>query len=143
MKRLIAFDPGELTGWATGTLHEGELSVVAFGYHPWKQVAVRFWRSMADQPYDVVIYESWRLTKTGQKFLLGSDMQSSQFIGAMKLACWTAVVVPEMVTQEPAHKSVIDGWMGTDHLPVDSEGKDHARDALRHLWYYVKRKEYE
>jgi hypothetical protein len=145
--RVIAFDPGELTGWARGVLHVGvdiagtpasQLEVEAFGYDPWKPTALAFWRTMAEDPYDVVIYETWRLRRSSALDLIGSDMQSSQFIGCVKLATWVAQKERpvRILGQEPSIKHVIDGWKGgTDYLPRDSEGKEHFRDALRHLWY--------
>lgn len=146
--RVIAFDPGEQTGWARGVLHtetgradgyEPQLEVESWGYDPWKPTALAFYRTMTgEDPYDVVIYETWRLRKDKALELAGSDMQSSQFIGCVKLAVWVAQAVQpvRILSQGPNIKPIIDAWKGgTAYLPRDLEGKEHARDALRHLWY--------
>lgn len=136
--RVIAFDPGEMTGWAIGTLYPEERLVIdSFGFDPWKKAAMDYMRVMeGDNPFDVVVYESWRLRRGKEKELIGSDMQSSQCIGIIKYGAWKAHA--QLVTSEPAYKPVIDAMMGgTLYLP-NRDRVEHYRDAVRHLcWYAV------
>jgi hypothetical protein len=151
VSRIIALDPGEQTGWATGYTEEQEdgthLIVADYGYGPWKSVLMRF---MSDQIgyvngplYGQVVYESWRLRADVMKKLVGSDLQSSQFIGGMKATVWwvqTKMLKPcSLHTNEPGNKPAIDGWMDKagkgDYLPHTD--KEHPRDAVRHLCFHA------
>lgn len=141
MTSVLALDPGEMAGWARGRIEDGALRVDAFGYDPWKVLSLAVYHRMTGpEPYDVVVYEAWRLQKAKALSLVGSDMQSSQCIGCIKLSCWLAGQNGNAVTlvnQEPAIKNVIDSMKGgTDYLPERQE-VEHYRDALRHLHYYA------
>lgn len=143
---IISFDPGEQTGYATGVVEDGSLRVTSYGYDPWKVVLMRFARALLDKPeYDQVVYESWRLRADVMKKLVGSDLQSSQFIGGMKLMVWLAQShghTVNLFTNEPGNKTSIDGWMAAagkgNYLPTSD--KEHPRDALRHLYYHAIRR---
>jgi hypothetical protein len=136
-QRVIAFDPGEQTGWAIGVITGDSMVITAFGYDPWKKASMDYMRAMdGGQPFDVVVYESWRLRREKAKELSGSDMQSSQCIGIIKYGAWKHK--RQLVTSEPAYKPVIDAMMGgTEYLP-ERDRVEHYRDAVRHLcWYAV------
>ena len=138
--RIISFDPGEQTGWAFADLSPEGLSNVQFGYDPWKVACMQFLKAqLGDNPFDIVVYESWRLRSTNAKQLTGSDLQSSQAIGAIKMAAWHSGAF--LCTSEPSHKPVIDKAMGGDgYLPARDQ-VEHYRDALRHLYWYAAFKE--
>lgn len=139
--KILAIDPGEMTGWARGIVEDGQVTVEASGYAPWQEFVVTFAERMLgdEEKYTVVVYESWRLRKSSALDLVGSDLQSSQCIGAIKLACWLAQKDGHVVrvrNQEPAIKNVVDSMMGgTDYLPKSD--KMHPKDAVRHLYYYA------
>lgn len=135
-RRMIAFDPGEVTGWAIGLLNTDaqpkRMEIFAFGHDPWKKVSLEYDRTMrGDNPFEIVVYESWRLRKGKEKEMIGSDMQPSQGIGIIKLGAWVAKA--QLITSEPMYKDVIDSQMGgTEYLPK-RDGVEHERDAVRHL----------
>lgn len=137
--RILAVDPGLDTGWAEGEITDGGLHVIRHGWTKWKPWA----RALHDKltqdeqkPYDVIVYETWKLTSQGAKTLLGSDMQSSQCIGCIWLAWDRSPHTIKLANQAPAIKNTIDKWMGgTGYLP--SSDVEHNRDALRHLYYYA------
>jgi len=141
MTSIIAIDPGEMTGWARGSIEDGVVTIDAEGYTPWQEFVITFAERMDQDPppYEVVVYESWRLRKSSAMELIGSDLQSSQCIGAIKLGVWRAQArgfVIRMRNQEPAIKNVIDAMKGgTDYLP--KADKEHGKDAVRHLWYFA------
>lgn len=142
--RIIAIDPGEMTGWARGTIEDGVVNIEAQGYTPWQDFVIAFHdRMTGTDPYDVVVYESWRLRKSSAMELIGSDLQSSQCIGGIKLACWIAQKAGKVVrvrNQEPAIKNVIDAMKGgTEYLPKSD--KEHGKDAVRHFWYFAVKEE--
>lgn len=126
--RVIAFDPGEQTGVATGTIDGNVLTIDLFTWDRWMDAAYRFRRGAEE--FDHCVYESWKLTETGARTLRGSDMPWCQFIGMMKMVCHDNKIT--LSVQEPAEKYVIDARMGgTDYLPKGEV--EHHRDALRHL----------
>lgn len=138
--RIIALDPGVSTGWAYGEVKDGKLEVTNHGWDHWDTFALKLHERMSEKhEWDVMVYETWRLTRRGADNLLGSDLQPSQAIGAYKMCAWLSSKSGhdvQIVGQEPAIKDVVDGWMGgTAYLPTSEV--EHNRDALRHLWYYV------
>lgn len=142
--KVIAFDPGTSTGWATGYILDGQPVVTASGYGPWKDVALRYTKTMRNPTtcIPVVVYESFRLRKNEALKLAGSDFPVVQMIGIIKNEAWNAPKMVTLVTQEPSDKPTIDQMMGgtKNYLPppASENGKsvEHERDALRHLWYY-------
>lgn len=137
MSRIMAVDPGEMTGWAIGTLTDGSLVIDQYGYDPWKVYAINLANvQKGENPFDIIVYESWRLRPQNAKQLVGSDFPSSQCIGAIKISAWTSGAT--LATSEPAYKPVIDRQMGgTDYLPK-RDTVEHYRDAIRHIcWYAV------
>jgi hypothetical protein len=136
--KLIAIDPGEQVGWATGYVADSQLTVSEHGYMPWKDFAVKFHRTQANAHtrIDYVIYEAFRLRPMNAKALIGSDFPTVKCIGAVMVACWAFGGI--LITQEPSIKPVIDKWMGgaEAYLPR-RQHVEHYRDALRHLHYAV------
>lgn len=136
MRRIIAIDPGEMTGWAIGRIGDDAFVIDTYGYSPWKQFCMNYMSVMdGDDPFEIVVYESWRLRKSSAMALIGSDMPSSQCIGIIKYGGWKHGA--HMHTSEPAFKDVIDKQMGgTDYLPV-RDTVEHYRDAVRHFYWYA------
>lgn len=138
--RIIALDPGDATGWATGRIRDGKLDVTASGYGPWKEVGLRLWRAQSSpDPFSHIVYEAWRLRPGHERTFIGSDFPSVQMVGQLKAAAWWAPVDVTLHSQEPHIKPVIDKQMthlgAGDYLPQSEV--EHDRDALRHLHYYA------
>lgn len=139
-KTIIAIDPGHETGWATGVIEDREFHLERHAWHPWKHFALGFHKRMMEDPYDIVVYESWILRAKEAKSLVGSDMQSSQAIGAMKLSVWLAQQAGarvELVTQHPANKTPANAWIEKFGLWLPKSEVEHNRDAIRHLYFYA------
>ncbi|MCW0193379.1 MAG: hypothetical protein OJJ55_19015 [Rhodococcus sp.] len=148
-KRIIAIDPGEMTGWAIGRIQTYEcdsdepkqLLCEQFGYDPWKKFVMNLDTvQLGDSPFDIIVYESFRIRSTAAKALIGSDVPTAQCIGAIKLAAWRSGA--KLVTSEPSNKPVIDRQMGgaEEYLPKRDQ-VEHYRDAVRHLHWYAINKE--
>lgn len=139
----MALDPGEKIGWAHGRIYHDQLEVIDHGIAPLKQFAL----TLADESscltsitaYSVVVYERWRLAAYAAKALIGSDMQSSQFVGMVRLLAWMHDV--KLVSQDP--KDMVVGAQTAPHsvtsilatLPK-SHDDSHDGSALKHLAYY-------
>jgi len=134
MTKLIAIDPGEMTGYAMAEWDRdtNEYTVVKWDHAPWKQFLIRYAQNFE---WDVVVYEAWRLRHEEAPKLVGSDMQSSQCLGGIRLQAWLHEAV--LIEQSTQIKPFIDKRMGgTEYLPGRG-GVEHHRDALRHLHYYL------
>jgi hypothetical protein len=130
---IMAIDPGVQTGYAVGRISDkGKLLVLKSGWLPWKEFVLQLQGSVVD--YDTFVYESWRLRLKESRSLVGSDMQSSQCIGCIKLVAWTRGV--KLVTQEPSDKVTANAWIKAHGHELPTEPVEHSRDALRHLYYY-------
>jgi hypothetical protein len=144
---LVAFDPGEMTGWAKAHVTGGRLYITDHGYDPWPIVDDRFSDTIdallasnggLPEPWHV-IWEEWRLFRKHAMAMVGSDFPSVQAVGAMRAHVRRAQRngFPQITLwrNAPAHKEVVDGWMGgTGYLPKSNV--DHNRDAIRHLCYH-------
>lgn len=136
-KKVIAIDPGEKVGWCTATFEPGKLDLLNHGISSLKSFALKLGESMAD--YDVVIYETYRLSAQGAK-LIGDDMQTSQLIGMIRFISWTTDV--RLVSQAPAIKPTADKVaQGEFKSLIESEPAKHDDahdiDAVRHLAYWA------
>lgn len=158
--RILALDPGERVGWAVGEVDEDEftvlpntdnlavpaLKVVNHGISELKPMALAAYRSVKDDDkYDVVIYETFKLSGAKARFLVGSEFPTVQFIGMVRLACWLNPRV-KVVSQSPAMKSTADKVIPAFYADINQRIADapkahdesHDTDALRHLakWHW-------
>lgn len=152
MLRVLSVDPGEKVGWATATVDESlmvpipvmgasglvngpQLEVVNHGISSLKAFALKL-HALTD-PYDIVIYETWRLSARAGRLLVGNDMQTSQLIGIIRLYGWLNGV--ELVAQPPSAmntaRKTAPPWL---QEIIDNEPKAHDDahnvSALLHLW---------
>jgi hypothetical protein len=151
--KVLALDPGERVGWATGVIEDGfgipgtaSLTVTDHGMAYLKDMALAVYRSVVlEKKYDVVVYERWTLTPKGAKVLIGNPMAWCQFIGMVRLCGWisgTKVVGQYPAAMRSARKSATGQPCGADVLErvakADSVSHDDGHDgsALLHLWHY-------
>jgi hypothetical protein len=154
--RVLVLDPGERVGWASAVVTpwaydapggEPRLDVTGHGIAYLKDMAVAVYNALVlDEKYDVVVFEQWRLTAKGARVSVGSEMESSQFIGMVRLACWVAGV--KIVKQPTSALSSADRSLKCGHpsaadvaariAAADKGSHDDGHDgsALRHLWTY-------
>lgn len=156
--KLLAIDPGEKCGWAHGVIaptpvktmpgpKEGpyRLTVTGHGITALKPMALKLGQVCGD--YDVVIYENFRLSAGKARTLIGSDMQTSQFIGMVRYIAWLNPRV-RLKYFSPSDKETAlraiprlcpDIQAILDTMPK-SHDDAHDGDALLHLFnYYFER----
>jgi hypothetical protein len=136
--KILAIDPGERVGWATGEVLDGELTVKTHGITALRDFAIKLAESFGN--YDVVVYETWRLTQKGARVSIGSDMQSSQLVGMIRLLAWLNPKV-KLVSQPPAAKSTAERtlpeWLREKIAKLPKAHDDaHDGDALLHIWKF-------
>jgi hypothetical protein len=151
--RVLVLDPGERVGWATadvvqaGTDHGFELRVTGHGMAYLKDMAMSVYKAIAiEKKYDVVVYERWALTARGAKVSVGSEMESSQFIGMVRLCCWlsgtrikkqnTSALSSADRSLKCGHPSAADVARRIAAADAVSHDDGHDGSALRHLWTF-------
>lgn len=137
--KVLALDPGEKVGWARADIEPDlTFSSLEHGITPLQDMALAVY-DRADN-YDLIVMESWRLYPDQAKKMIGNDMQSSQFIGMVRLVCWINGIKLKMQgpgVQNSARKTA-PKWL---HDILDNEPKRHDDahnvSALLHLWHWA------
>jgi hypothetical protein len=138
--RVLAIDPGEKVGWATGLVYldTPSIELIDHGIHDLKPFAMRLVEAVGD--YDVVIYETWRLYAGAAKHMIGDDMQTSQLVGMIRLAAWlnpgTKLVSQSAAIKRTADKTAQDKFREQIENEPGTHDDAHDIDAVRHLWYW-------
>jgi hypothetical protein len=136
--KILAIDPGERVGWATGTITpDGEghaLTVTGQGVDTLRDFSLSLEQHVREA--DVVIYETWRLYPHMAKKMIGNDMQPSQLIGIIRFVCWKDPSV-KVVTQGASIKNTALKTMPEElHERMELSTEQHDQDAIMHLWHY-------
>jgi hypothetical protein len=154
MIRVLAIDPGERVGWAAGNCildtsqdPDTRLDITAHGILFLKDAALQIHNAVVvEDRIDVLIYESFILTRKGAQVMVGSDLQTAQLVGMCRLAAWLNPRV-KLIEQRPAamssarksltgpHPSAADVQERIRKLPK-SHDDSHDGSALLHLWHY-------
>lgn len=140
--KILAIDPGERVGWAVGEVdtngYAERLDVCQHGITALKPFALKLFEAIGG--YDVVVYETYRISANHIKHHIGSDVPTLQLIGMIRAAAWLNPQV-KLVGQGPATKKTADKTMPDDlreriaGLPA-AHDDSHDGDALRHLWHW-------
>lgn len=136
--KVLAIDPGERAGYATGHIEDGRLELLTYGIADLKTMALKTHEVAGD--YDVLVIESYRISANHVKHHIGSEVPTLQLIGALRLCAWLNPRV-KLVTQGPATKTTADRIMPTelqaviDAAPAAHDDAHHT-DAIRHLAFY-------
>ena len=128
----LAFDPGEVTGWAEFTAH-GEIA--DSGQIDNGVEGVTSFLMGYDKPLHTVIIESYMVRPDNHsvKANVGSKMETVQVIGVIR--GWAFTKKAEIVMQQPQVKKVAELHAG---FKVKGDHKNtHWQDAVLHGVYYL------
>lgn len=143
--RVLAIDPGERVGYATGEIVDDPvkpgaktLRVTGHGISFLKDFALKLHEVAGG--YDVIVYETWRLRAALANRFAGSDFPAVQLVGMIRLCAWVNPNV-KLVGQGPAIKSTALKTVGPDIKRIldglpKAHDDAHDGDALMHLHYY-------
>lgn len=128
---LLAFDPGETTGWASFSEQgeptgNGQVSIVEL-----IDLVERFKES--EEPISIIIYEDFKLYKHKASRQVGSRMPASQAIGIIRTLI--RVTGAKEVTQMSDILSTAQKW--TQVFPPGAHADSHRYDAYNHGMYYL------
>lgn len=124
--RVIAYDPGLATGfasWDDGKHATAELDIETM----YRTV------DMEVDDSDIVVCESFVITARTAR--LSAAPWSLELIGCIKRACYLAG--KELVMQAPSTAKRVASDEHLRNYGWWTPGSDHARDASRHLMYYL------
>lgn len=153
--RVLAIDPGEMVGWAHGTIsrvHQQSsdpaapltthtLELTGHGISSLKDMAMAVYSKAGD--YDVIVYETWRLRASKAQTFIGNDFPTVQLIGMIRLAAWVAGT--KLVDQGPGIKTTAeksmksmrpDLWEIVEPALKGRHDDGHHGDAILHLHHY-------
>lgn len=125
---IIAADPGNMTGWATISFDDHwDASLVNAGQLPADEFCD--WMMTATGLVDLVVYETF--TITSQTTRKSPQPIPIEVIGVLKFLARRAGTRIEPQSPGSAKQFVTDAQLRK--LGLWQPGKDHARDAIRHL----------
>lgn len=136
MVRVLAIDPGAVHCGVA--LFENGKCLWAREVGPW-EIACEIAGLHADRDHDlVVVIESFRLSPTGAKALVGDAMGTVEVIGVVRYVCRRCGI--ELVEQQPNIKRATESIMRSRGITLTSRGNGaHAKDAELHGWCYLMR----
>ncbi len=141
--KVLAVDPGERVGWAHGRIDADadglpELTVTGHGISTLKDFVLKLHEVAGN--YDVIVWETYRISAKHARKHIGSDVPTLQLIGMIRLCAWLHPNV-KLVHQGPVVKATAERTLPTsiqtilDKLPK-AHDDSHDADALLHLWHY-------
>lgn len=160
MEHVIAFDPGERTGWASAKMDEDQLLLTGTGVYDQDTMAVKFaeWQGIARprimvnpapaleeyEPvitvptFQKVVFEAWRpRRKNGSMdWIEGDALLSAQHVGQIRfIAKYSGARLA--TPQEPAQKETFRASLPEQFKELDRLSSElHDQDARLHLWGY-------
>ena len=128
---ILAIDPGETTGYVIAEVDGLDYDIKISGQFPnWQQIEalITYWLP------DAIVYEAFYLSPQIAKFMTRSTMPTVEVIGVLKYLTWKHNVY-QLVGQPPSTKELVT-------LPryIAGVSGPHARDALKHLIVYLRRR---
>jgi hypothetical protein len=144
--RVVAFDPGERTGWCLAAIDPDFDPKTGHGFRIEDQ-GVWTVRETADGlkgligRSSAVAYETWRLYASHAKLMIGNDMQPSQVVGMIRYVAWE---LKRPITNNGADvkgpaMATMPIWL---RKHMDKSTEQHDKDAIMHAWYYAWRRYY-
>lgn len=126
---VLALDPGKTTGWAGAWLNEGDICIKAgqADYSP-----AQLWALLSSIRPDHLVCESFEYRNKARP---GLELFSRNLMGVCEL--WQDVSHCHYRTQSPSEAMAFFSDPRLKKGGHYTVGQDHARDATRHLLYYL------
>lgn len=145
-EHVIALDPGERCGWATGLMGLDSLEVTGYGTLRLQDMAlalakaqdVRYCgaaRVTNARQYGRIVWESWRPRRqNGSMDWIENDrLLSAQLVGQIRLIAWMSGA--ETKEYSPTMKTGFQASMPPQLVELQElASEQHPQDALMHLW---------
>lgn len=144
---VIAFDPGETTGYAAAEVDFSGSGVPTFNLLEATEIKTYYeldavFTRKIDLFGDVVIVEAFNLFPTKAKAQIGSTFPAAEMIGTIRYIMHMHHCEGQLVMQTPHQKERITDQMLRDHIMAHLHSSPHVRDALRHIVFYALEKRY-
>lgn len=142
MQSILAFDPGESTGWC----FLDRKNVISAGTAPKSHLRVAELIDTLDP--DVVIYETFNLYPGKAQKLIWNSFYPCEVIGVINYKCSAKALVstvngenyrPRVIKQAPSVKKYA-GPLPQKFVELSRREKltEHSKDACQHLCYYLR-----
>ena len=137
--RIVAFDPGERTGFCEALVSDdGSFQVVMSCTIAWRDRFIEtpiLLQSNETVPLpEIIVVESFRLYAHKAKDQIGNDFPSAQMIGTIQTYLHQLGILDRLILQPASAMSRVQ--ILPDHMP-SLDRAEHARDAYKHLRYYI------
>jgi hypothetical protein len=134
LNKVLALDPGVTTGYATGIIRDGFMTVTS-DQEVWNHLDLHIFLN-GFQP-DHIVCERFDFRQKVDKL----ELFSRELIGIVQLYVRMHEAENKLYMQSPGE--VLRGYFSNARLKEDAvynRGKPHANDAMRHLlhWYQFK-----
>lgn len=135
MVRVLAIDPGAVH-CGVALFENGECSWASEGTPKSVEYAITTLAYVGG--LDVVVIESFRLSPTGAKALVGDALGTVEVIGVVRYLC--RLYGLPLVEQQPNIKRATERILKAKGIALKSKGQGpHAKDAELHGWCYLLR----
>ncbi len=134
---VFSLDPGVTTGYAIGVVKDvdDERTVMGVSANQARMNCLELWTQMIEIKPDKIICESFEFRQ--HKQVPGLELYSRNLIGVVQLY---SEMFADEVTLYMQTASKGKGYFNNDKLKEHEmyiKGKEHARDAIRHLLHWI------
>lgn len=144
---IVAIDPGEhhvgiAIGYGLGVSMKDDELVMSLETTPARALPA-LWYAIQCGWIDCLVVETFRLQPDKAMAQSGSEMNTSQMIGAIKLMLQLnesngeRMNLPALFWQAPSIKPTTKAVLKSMNILPTSVGSDHARDAELHWWHLL------
>jgi hypothetical protein len=134
VQHILAFDPGETTGFVAGMFDgDKDFGLLRCEEIPWENRFSRTWKWLQFYQPDYIVVEAFRLYPHRAMEQIGKDFPSSQFIGIISAYAWK-LQLPSITLQPASVRSSVK--VLPEHRTMIGTSK-HIVDAYRHLRYFI------
>lgn len=131
---ILGLDPGVTTGWAIVSVDDDsepvmiECGQIVEGHLGF----IKNWDALMSYEPNLIVCESFTL----REGIKGVNIEPTYVIGALN-----ALTKIDIIYQPPSYKIMCDN-IALKHLLMYARGKQHARDAARHIAIYLRTKKH-
>lgn len=130
MKTIVAFDPGETTGYAVGQWYGGkDFTLKTAGELRWEDRFTILGMLQVHMP-DYIVIEEFRLYQHRAMSQIGKVFPSSIVIGIIQAYTYQLGLLDRITMQPASVRSSV-------KITSDVGSSMHVRDAYKHLRYFV------
>ena len=135
MISVVAFDPGETTGFVSARWREGKtFGLIEVALIPWNDRFQQTRDLLGHYHPEHIVVEDFRLYHHRMKSQIGKNFPSVQVIGTIQTYCYEMDLLDRIVMQPASVRSSVK--IADEHLLMVG-ASPHIQDAYKHLRYFI------